>query len=201
MKDGLLTNITRENFDVVCKPKVIGSSNLDKVTRQLCSDSLDWFVVFSSVSCGRGNAGQSNYGYANSVMERICEDRKKNGFPGKLCMLLETISGGKHIVATFVHLFSVSGWYWATFEFHTSELFSRCRENSLQRENSSSNYVMKFQFIVENHLKMSVYDFVRFFSQTWTVKIHLKQPKTPKSGFHEIFRGKRVCKQFVSGLL
>jgi hypothetical protein len=42
-------------------------------------------------------------------MERICEDRKKNGFPGKLCMLLETISGGKHIVATFVHLFSVSG--------------------------------------------------------------------------------------------
>ena len=33
------------------------------------------------------------------------------------------------------------------------------------------------------------------------VKIHLKQQKTPKSGFHEIFRGKRVRKQFVSGLL
>ena len=33
------------------------------------------------------------------------------------------------------------------------------------------------------------------------VKIHLKQPKTPKSGFHEISRGKRVRKQFVSGLL
>jgi hypothetical protein len=30
------------------------------------------------------------------------------------------------------------------------------------------------------------------------VKIHLKQPKT---SFHEIFRGKRVRKQFVSGLL
>ena len=27
------------------------------------------------------------------------------------------------------------------------------------------------------------------------VKIHLKQPKTPKSSFHEIFRGKRVRKQ------
>jgi fatty acid synthase len=75
--------LTKENFDAVCKPKVIGTTNLDKVTRQLCSDSLDWFVVFSSVSCGRGNAGQSNYGYANSVMERICEDRKDNGFPGK----------------------------------------------------------------------------------------------------------------------
>jgi hypothetical protein len=32
-------------------------------------------------------------------------------------------------------------------------------------------------------------------------KIHLKQQKTPKSGFHEIFREKRVRKQFVSGLL
>ncbi|GBM63971.1 Fatty acid synthase [Araneus ventricosus] len=34
------------------------------------------------VSCGRGNAGQSNYGYANSVMERICEERSKEGLPG-----------------------------------------------------------------------------------------------------------------------
>ncbi|KAL1416718.1 hypothetical protein MTO96_027614 [Rhipicephalus appendiculatus] len=43
---------------------------------------LDHFVVFSSVSCGRGNAGQTNYGYANSVMERICERRVADGLPG-----------------------------------------------------------------------------------------------------------------------
>lgn len=41
------------------------------------------FVVFSSVSCGKGNAGQTNYGMANSVMERICEARQKDGFSGK----------------------------------------------------------------------------------------------------------------------
>ena len=40
-----------------------------------------YFVVFSSVSCGLGNAGQSNYGMANSVMERICENRKREGLP------------------------------------------------------------------------------------------------------------------------
>jgi fatty acid synthase len=34
------------------------------------------------VSCGRGNAGQTNYGYANSVLERICESRRKDGFHG-----------------------------------------------------------------------------------------------------------------------
>lgn len=39
------------------------------------------FVIFSSVVCGRGNAGQTNYGMANSVMERICEERLKVGLP------------------------------------------------------------------------------------------------------------------------
>ncbi|XP_011052868.1 PREDICTED: fatty acid synthase-like, partial [Acromyrmex echinatior] len=38
--------------------------------------------VFSSVSCGRGNAGQTNYGMANSIMERICEKRAEEGLPG-----------------------------------------------------------------------------------------------------------------------
>ena len=40
------------------------------------------FVVFSSVSCGRGNAGQANYGYANSVMERLVEARNADGLHG-----------------------------------------------------------------------------------------------------------------------
>ncbi|EFN74070.1 Fatty acid synthase [Camponotus floridanus] len=43
---------------------------------------LRHFVVFSSVSCGRGNAGQTNYGMANSIMERICEKRVQEGLHG-----------------------------------------------------------------------------------------------------------------------
>lgn len=39
------------------------------------------FVVFSSVSCGRGNGGQTNYGMSNSVMERVCERRRHDGYP------------------------------------------------------------------------------------------------------------------------
>ena len=34
------------------------------------------------MSSGRGNAGQTNYGFANSAMERICEERMKSGLPG-----------------------------------------------------------------------------------------------------------------------
>lgn len=53
---------------------------LDKYSRTLCPE-LKHFVIFSSVSCGRGNAGQTNYGMSNSVMERICEIRHSEGLP------------------------------------------------------------------------------------------------------------------------
>lgn len=81
LRDAFIENLTPADYDVVCKPKVIGTKNLDAASRKLCP-LLDYFVVFSSVSCGRGNAGQSNYGFANSVMERICEARQAAGIPG-----------------------------------------------------------------------------------------------------------------------
>ena len=81
LRDGLMENQTEKMFQQVAASKVTGTLNLDEVSREKCP-SLDWFVVFSSVSCGRGNAGQANYGMANSTMERICEKRKQDGFPG-----------------------------------------------------------------------------------------------------------------------
>ena len=90
-----MENQTKEQFQQVADPKVAGTYHLDHVSREQCADSLDWFVVFSSVSCGRGNAGQANYGFANSLMERICEKRKSGGFPGNN---LTFSSRDKHIV-------------------------------------------------------------------------------------------------------
>ncbi|NXY35555.1 FAS synthase, partial [Pomatorhinus ruficollis] len=81
LRDGMIENQTPELFWEVNKPKYSGTLHLDWVTRKKCPD-LDYFVVFSSVSCGRGNAGQSNYGFANSTMERICEQRCHDGLPG-----------------------------------------------------------------------------------------------------------------------
>ncbi|XP_077491594.1 fatty acid synthase-like [Amblyomma americanum] len=81
LRDALLENQTAESFRCACKPKADVARYLDEMSRRRCSE-LDHFVVFSSVSCGRGNAGQSNYGYANSVMERICEQRVADGLPG-----------------------------------------------------------------------------------------------------------------------
>jgi fatty acid synthase, animal type len=81
LRDGLIDDRTVDDFKAVCAPKVDGTINLDNASRSLCPN-LDYFVCFSSVSCGRGNIGQSNYGLANSAMERICESRQSIGLPG-----------------------------------------------------------------------------------------------------------------------
>ncbi|XP_054923972.2 fatty acid synthase-like [Dermacentor andersoni] len=81
LRDALIENQSPEMFVDVCKPKVLGTQCLDDVSRKGCPE-LDHFVVFSSLACGRGNVGQTNYGFANSVMERLCERRVADGFPG-----------------------------------------------------------------------------------------------------------------------
>ncbi|KAK2585487.1 hypothetical protein KPH14_010141 [Odynerus spinipes] len=84
LKDGICKNQTIENFEESFRAKAWATACLDEVSRELCPE-LRHFVAFSSVSCGRGNAGQTNYGMANSVMERICERRVEEGLPG-LCI-------------------------------------------------------------------------------------------------------------------
>ncbi|KAI8441932.1 hypothetical protein MSG28_005604 [Choristoneura fumiferana] len=80
LKDSIFQNQTPETFKTSFAPKALATMHLDKLTKRMCPGLQD-FVVFSSVSCGRGNAGQTNYGLSNSVMERICEWRKKLGLP------------------------------------------------------------------------------------------------------------------------
>ncbi|XP_036148675.1 fatty acid synthase isoform X2 [Monomorium pharaonis] len=81
LKDNILKNQTTETFAESFQSKARATQTLDKLSRKFCP-KLRNFVVFSSVSCGRGNAGQSNYGMANSVMERVCEKRAEEGLPG-----------------------------------------------------------------------------------------------------------------------
>lgn len=82
LKDNIFANQDAEKFAEVMAPKAVATKHFDELSRVLCPE-LQYFVVFSSVSCGRGNAGQSNYGMANSVMERIMEDRHCLGLPAK----------------------------------------------------------------------------------------------------------------------
>ncbi|XP_025268427.1 fatty acid synthase-like [Camponotus floridanus] len=81
LNDKICQNHTIETFQEPFRAKAWTTMNLDQLSRKICPQ-LRHFVVFSSVSCGRGNAGQTNYGMANSIMERICEKRVQEGLHG-----------------------------------------------------------------------------------------------------------------------
>ncbi|KAF2886168.1 hypothetical protein ILUMI_20005 [Ignelater luminosus] len=81
LRDALIENTTQANFKIVTKSKIESTRHLDAASRVLASH-LNYFVAFSSLSSGRGNAGQANYGFVNSAIERICEARKVAGLPG-----------------------------------------------------------------------------------------------------------------------
>ncbi|GAB1860823.1 Fatty acid synthase [Camponotus japonicus] len=81
LNDRILKNQTTDNFVKSFKAKAWATQMLDKLSRKICP-KLRQFVMFSSITSGKGNAGQTNYGMANSVMERVCEKRAKDGLPG-----------------------------------------------------------------------------------------------------------------------
>uniref|UniRef100_T1JX10 Ketosynthase family 3 (KS3) domain-containing protein n=1 Tax=Tetranychus urticae TaxID=32264 RepID=T1JX10_TETUR len=80
LKSGLLENQTSETFMEVCLPKIEVTEHFDKLSRLHCPQ-LDYFVCFSSISA-LGILGEPNYGYANSYMDRLCEERRSHGLPG-----------------------------------------------------------------------------------------------------------------------
>ncbi|CAB3400922.1 unnamed protein product [Caenorhabditis bovis] len=83
LRDCLFENQNVQNFKDAAEAKYYGTLNLDQATRNHCDrDALKWFVVFSSITSGRGNAGQTNYGWSNSTMERMIEHRRADGYPG-----------------------------------------------------------------------------------------------------------------------
>ena len=81
LRDAMIQDQTSTTYAECCAPKLVATEHLDVVTRKQCPE-LEHFLVFSSTSCGRGNVGQTNYGFANSAMERIMEQRRRAGFPG-----------------------------------------------------------------------------------------------------------------------
>lgn len=80
-KDCLFSDQTVDIFEQVSSPKSNATIFLDEETRESCPN-LDYFVTFSSISAGRGNEGQTNYNFGNSVMDSVCINRVNDGLPG-----------------------------------------------------------------------------------------------------------------------
>ncbi|MGA1867996.1 MAG: thioester reductase domain-containing protein [bacterium] len=73
IRDAFILKKTREQVEAVIAPKVYGTLFLDDVTKD---ETLDFFVLFSSITAVMGNAGQCDYAYANSFMDNFAARRE-----------------------------------------------------------------------------------------------------------------------------
>ncbi len=78
-KDGFINQKTTEEIAAVLAPKVQGACYLHAATSK---ETLDFFVVFSSVASIFGNAGQSDYAYANCFLDEFAHEREQQRSQG-----------------------------------------------------------------------------------------------------------------------
>ncbi|GFR81558.1 fatty acid synthase-like [Elysia marginata] len=82
LHDDNFSDFTRDVFVKALDSKVTTSLLLDEISREKpVRDTLDHFVMYSSIVASHGHMGQTNYAFGNSVLEKICERRKRDGLP------------------------------------------------------------------------------------------------------------------------
>lgn len=80
LKEHTFPNHNVEDYEEVFATLVKPSMNMDKVSRISCPE-LDYFILLSSLTSGRGYRGQEPYGMAYSVLESLCQKRKRESLP------------------------------------------------------------------------------------------------------------------------
>ncbi|WP_251978350.1 type I polyketide synthase [Salinicola avicenniae] len=76
--DTLVRNLDAERLSQALAAKIEGARHLDALTR---GQSLDFFVLYSSVTTQFGNPGQASYVAANHWLEGLVAARRANGLP------------------------------------------------------------------------------------------------------------------------
>ena len=76
LDDGIIREQTRERFDRVMAPKVLGALHLHTLTRDL---PIEHFVLFSSAASLLGSPGQANYAAANAFLDALAHQRCAQG--------------------------------------------------------------------------------------------------------------------------
>jgi thioesterase domain-containing protein/NADP-dependent 3-hydroxy acid dehydrogenase YdfG len=75
LDDGVIDALTPARLAGVAAVKAVAARWLD----ELAGDQVDAFVLFSSMACAVGTAGQGNYAAANAALDAIAEDRRARG--------------------------------------------------------------------------------------------------------------------------
>ena len=76
LHDALLSEMSLDMMEEVLRPKIEGTNNIAEIFH---NDKLEFFVMFSSISCVVGNPGQSNYAAACAYMGGLANQRRKRG--------------------------------------------------------------------------------------------------------------------------
>ncbi len=76
LDDAMLTDLDLQKLDRVMRPKIEGAWNLHRATEQ---NSLDIFVLFSSLTAVTGSPGQANYAAANAALDGFARWRRSCG--------------------------------------------------------------------------------------------------------------------------
>ena len=91
LRDGLLSQMTPDDFSMVTDIKFLGAWNLFQAAGKA---GLKFFVGLSSVAAIQGNPGQTNYAAANRMMSALIRDlRRQNGAIRFKALLLPPIEG------------------------------------------------------------------------------------------------------------
>ncbi|OAL67584.1 hypothetical protein A7C99_1448 [Trichophyton rubrum] len=89
--DSLFQKMSYDDLMAALKPKVLGAINLDTLFSE---NTLDFFILFSSITALIGNAGQSNYIGANSFMESLGLQRRRKGLAASVIAISSLIGLG-----------------------------------------------------------------------------------------------------------
>ncbi|CAH0054501.1 unnamed protein product [Clonostachys solani] len=76
LRDENFESMTIDDWDTAVAPKVKGTWNLHNATKD---NSLDFFVLFSSISGAVGQPGQANYASANTFLDAFVQYRESLG--------------------------------------------------------------------------------------------------------------------------
>jgi acyl transferase domain-containing protein/NADPH:quinone reductase-like Zn-dependent oxidoreductase/acyl carrier protein len=78
LDDALLPQLTLDRFRTTLTPKALSAWHLHRLTRK---DELEFFILYSSISCVLGSPGQANYAAANALLDGLVAERKAQGLP------------------------------------------------------------------------------------------------------------------------
>lgn len=78
LDDGILIQQTPQRIHTVMAPKAIGAWHLHRL---MAGETLDFFVLFSSITGTLGSPGQGNYAAANAFLDGLAHQRRSLGLP------------------------------------------------------------------------------------------------------------------------